>query len=377
MPSRPSIRLALAAALLALAPSFAADTPPPRPIPLRVELGDHDADLQLLERLDLDIDAVTWSWARVYVNREQRDTLVALGFSVTELPDEGAIGLARLAEEGLARGATRGTVPAQYHDYTTLSDELAQIAADHPDLVRLSSLGTSVQGRNLWMVRISDNPDLEEDEPELVYISSMHGDEVVGKEMCVNLIHWLLDNYGSDPRATTLIDDAVLWIMPSMNPDGTELGQRYNAHGTDLNRDFPDQFIDPVDSTVGREPETAAVMDWMVGRSATIAANMHGGALVANYPFDSNPAGSDTFSPTPLPDHPTFVSIARTYADNNPPMSANNADPAFDNGITNGADWYSIHGGMQDYDYVWHGGFQLTLELSNVKWPPASQLPGF
>ena len=74
--------------------------------------------------------------------------------------------------------------------------------------------------------------------------------------------------------------------MPSMNPDGFELGQRYNANGVDLNRDFPDQFNDPDNSTGGRQPETRAVMDWSAEHNFVLSANMHSGALVANYPFD-------------------------------------------------------------------------------------------
>jgi subtilisin-like proprotein convertase family protein len=227
------------------------------------------------------------------------------------------------------------------------------------------------------MMKISANPDLEEHEPEVAYISSMHGDEVVGKELCFNLINYLTDNYGSDVRVTNLLDTTEIWIMPSMNPDGTELGQRWNAHGVDLNRDFPDQFDDPVNGTAGREPETAAVMNWRAARAINLSANLHGGELVANYPFDGNPAGSSTFSPTPSPDQAGFYSISRTYADNNPPMSQNNSHPAFDDGVTNGADWYAISGGMQDWEYVWYGDFEITLEVGTSKWPPASQLPDF
>jgi len=368
---------------LALGANMAAAPPPPRiepaprPIPLRVELGHDTADLRLLHTLDIDVDAVFHQWARIYVNQEQREKLTALGFQLTALPDEGAIGLARLESEGIAQGTTRGVVPAQYHTYATLTTDMAQVASDHPAITRLSSIGQSEQGRELWMMKISDNPDVEEDEAELIYISSMHGDEVTGKELCFNFINYLTDNYGTDSRVTALVDDSEIWIMPSMNPDGTELGQRYNANGVDLNRDFPDQFVDPIDSTVGRAAETGLVMNWLRDRQPMLAANMHGGALVANYPYDSNPAGSSTFTPTVAPDHDTFVSIARSYADNNPPMSTSNGGAGFDNGIVNGADWYSINGGMQDYDFVWHGGFELTLEVSNTKWPPASQLPDF
>ena len=342
----------------------------------RVELTVDGGELDLLREYDMNVDAVFYDWARVYLVQEEIDKLRALGLIVNLLEDDAPkkAEALRLAG-GIVPPATRGSVPAAYHTYATLTTDLQQIAADHPSLVRLTSIGQSVQGRELWMVKISGDPDLEQDEPEVSYISSMHGDEVVGKEMLVNLINRLTDDYGSDPRVTALVDGSEIWIMPSMNPDGTAAGQRWNANGFDLNRNFPDQFDDPVNTPAGRQPETQAVMNWSVDRRIVISANMHGGALVANYPFDSNTAGTSTHSPTP--DHDEFISISRTYADNNPPMSVSNSSPSFDDGITNGADWYAINGGMQDWNYVWRGGFELTLELSNTKWPAASTLPTF
>jgi len=82
----------------------------------------------------------------------------------------------------------------------------------------------------------------------------MHGDETVGRELSLYLIEWLVSNYGINQRATDLVNNIDIFIMPSMNPDGFENGSRYNANGIDLNRDFPDQFNDPTNSTAGREP---------------------------------------------------------------------------------------------------------------------------
>jgi len=321
----------------------------------------------------LNIDGVFEGWARVYVIQEELQKLRAMGLEVTVLPDRAPEMARRLRDEPPTPRGTRA-VPATYHTYATLTADLQAIAADHPDIAQLTSIGQSVQGRELWMMKLSDNLGIQEDEPEFAYISSMHGDEVVGKELCFNLINYLTDNYGSDPRVTNLIDDTEIWIMPSMNPDGTELGRRGNANNVDLNRNFPDQFDDPDNTGTGRQVETQAVMAWVTEHSLNLSANFHGGALVANYPFDSNPSGSSTFSPTPSPDHDTFVSLARSYADNNPPMSASFQFP---NGITNGAEWYSIRGGMQDWEYVWYGDYDITLEVSSIKWPNASQLPDF
>jgi len=354
-------------------------SPPERPFPVRVELDLSGEASAFLRKLDFNIDAAFDNWARVYVVQEELEKLQRQGFAVTLLPDNAPqmAELARLHANDDPERAPGGSVPAQYHTYATLTADLQQIATDHPSIVRLVSIGQSVQGRDLWFVKLSNDPDVEGNEPGFTFISSMHGDEVVGKELLYNLLNYMTDNYGTDPRVTNLIDTTEIWIMPSMNPDGTELGQRANATGVDLNRDFPDQFTDPVNTGAGRAPETAAIMAWRAQHTSTLSSNLHGGALVANYPFDSNPAGSWTFSPAPDPDHDTFVLLARTYADNNLPMSTSNADPAWDNGITNGADWYAINGGMQDWEYVWYGDHEVLVEVSNTKWPLASELPGF
>src|SRR4029078_8803520 len=95
-----------------------------------------------------------------------------------------------------------------------------------------------------------------------------------------------------------------------MNPDGTELHQRYNARGFDLNRNFPDQYHDPVDSTAGRQLETALVMSWGYAHSVNLSANMHGGSLVANYPYDGTASGSSVYNL--CPDARPFGSLGAT-----------------------------------------------------------------
>jgi carboxypeptidase D len=368
------VGFALVAAFTIAPAALAAGKGEPGPVfPARVELADEERDLKLLSELGIDIDAVFYGWARVYLIDEERRKLELLGFHVTVLPDN-AKAMAAEARKRARAGAVE-IPPTSYHTYETLTTDLHTIGFANPNLVRVMSIGQSVQGRDLWNVKITDNPGAEEDEPEVGFIAAMHGDEVVGKEMCFSLIQYLTENYGVDPRVTDLVDNTEIWIMPSMNPDGTAMAQRYNAHGVDLNRDFPDQFNDPVNTPDGREPETQAVMLWGFGTTTNLSGNMHGGVLVANYPYDSNPQGQSIYSPSS--DDSTFVSVSRTYADNNPPMAASNSHSSFDNGICNGADWYSINGGMQDWNYVWRGNKEVTLELGNTKWPPASTLPGY
>ena len=240
----------------------------------RIDLADALSDLRTLQEMDVDVDGVFDGWARVHLLPEELEKLTGLGYSVTVLAPEKHLGML-LPPAGEEPGS-RAAVPAEYHTYETLTAELQSIAASHPEITRLISIGQSTQGRELWMLKVSDNPDQEEDEPEVAYIAAMHGDEVVGKEMCVNFINYLIDNYGTDARVTDLVDNTEIWIMPSMNPDGTAMSQRYNAGNVDLNRDFPDYFSDPINTPDGRAPETKAVMEWTRTRSLNHAANLHG-----------------------------------------------------------------------------------------------------
>ncbi len=232
------------------------------------------------------------------------------------------------------------------------------VAAAHPDICRLVSLGASVQGRNLWCLKISDNPDLEEDEPEFKYSSSIHGDEVTGMELCRRLISLLTDSYGVDPTLTSYVDQMEIWICPMHNPDGFVAVSRYNAHGVDLNRTFPDPVTDPYDDPAGREPEVQHFMYFGYDHRFNLSANYHGGALVVNYPWDCQAAYT--------PDDDMIREFSLGYAALNPPMYNN---PEFPQGVTIGWAWYIIHGGMQDWCYEWRSDIDVTIEVSETKWP--------
>jgi carboxypeptidase D len=75
------------------------------------------------------------------------------------------------------------------------------------------------------------------------------------------------------------------------------------------------------------------------------------------------------------PDDALYIALAHTYADANPRMRLSSGDPSFTNGICNGAQWYCIYGGMQDWNYVWPRCFDTTIELDDQKIPLASRLP--
>ena len=234
------------------------------------------------------------------------------------------------------------------------------------------------------MLEISDQPGVHEPgEPEFKYVGNMHGNEVTGRETLLHLAQLLCVNYTTDPEIRELVDSTRIHLLFSMNPDGYEVALgtkqagtnsylvgRYNANGVDLNRNFPDRF--------GRsegdiQPETRAVMDWLDQYPFVLSANLHNGALVANYPYDNSVSGRDVYTATQ--DDDIFVQLALTYATSHPEMRLGSVCGTFPNGITNGADWYNVNGGMQDYNYLYANCMEITVEQGCEKFPDASALP--
>lgn len=258
-----------------------------------------------------------------------------------------------------------------YHSYEAVSFILDSLAQLYPDLCRLHSIGQTAQGRGIWAMLISNQPQMEETEPEVKLIGAMHGDEYIGQEMMLCLIDSLLSGYDQSLRLQALIDSAEIWIVPHLNYDGAALDSRFNANNIDLNRNFPDREFDLISDPAGRQPETQALMNWSAAHNFVLSANFHSGAQAVNYPWDKNLDG-DGYAATP--DDATFVHLALTYSKNNPPMFAS---ARFPNGIVNGAAWYEISGGMQDWNYHWPGCLEVTVELSEDKQPDPGLLPAF
>lgn len=161
----------------------------------------------------------------------------------------------------------------KYYDYAELTRRLQSLAQTYPHIAELSSVGQSVEGRELWVMRITEHPDKDSPgKPKFKYVGNMHGDETVSRQVLVYLVQHLLTKYGQDPRISELVDNTDIYIMPSMNPDGFEKsmegdcpgdsGGRTNARQIDLNRNFPDQYdgttVNPDDV-----PEVMAVMRWI------------------------------------------------------------------------------------------------------------------
>ncbi|HRS53620.1 MAG TPA: M14 family zinc carboxypeptidase, partial [Bacteroidales bacterium] len=264
-----------------------------------------------------------------------------------------------------------------YPTYQAYENMMKQFAIDYPNICSLYCIDTLPSGRLLLAVKISDNVNLDEDEPEFFYTSSIHGDELTGYVLTLRLIDYLLSNYGLDTDIKNIIDNTEIWINPLANPDGTYAGgnntvsgaTRYNANGVDLNRNYPDAANGPHPDYMSWQPETKAFMNFADSRHFVISANFHGGAEVFNYPWD--------VWPQLHADDNWWQLVAREYADTIHKYASSGYFTDQNNGITNGYSWYSITGGRQDYMNYFKQCREATIEISSDKIPPTSQLNSY
>lgn len=264
-----------------------------------------------------------------------------------------------------------------YPTYEQYDSIMHNFAVSYPALCRVDTIGTSVQGRLLLAVKISDNVNNDKAEPEFFYTSTMHGDEPGGYVMLLHLADYLLRNYATDSLVHTLIDSLEIWINPLANPDGTyhsgdetiSGATRFNANGIDLNRNFPDPRDGPHPDGNEYAPETTAMMRFMESRHFVMSANFHAGAEVVNYPWDAWTSSEKTHA-----DDMWFRFISREYADTVHKYSPRGYMTDLDNGITNGGDWYVITGGRQDFMTFFLHGRETTIELDHTKMTPANEL---
>jgi len=262
-----------------------------------------------------------------------------------------------------------------YPSYEVYVEMMYAFETQYPDLCKVSSIGSSVNGRELLVAKITDSLNVSQNEPKILYTSSMHGDEISGFVLSIRLIDYLLSNYESDTRVAKILNNVELWINPLANPDGAYTNnnnsvynaQRYNANWVDLNRNYPD----PEDGTHpdgnSYQPETVAFMNFADSVQFDISSNFHGGAEVANYPWDS-------WSNFPA-DYDWWLHVMDEYAAFAQENSDNGYFTSFDNGITNGYEWYEVNGGRQDYMNYFKHCREFTLEISSSKTPAGQDLP--
>ncbi|MEO0106563.1 MAG: M14 family zinc carboxypeptidase [candidate division WOR-3 bacterium] len=116
----------------------------------------------------------------------------------------------------------------KYYTYNEMVQELNQIAGSYPNITHLVSIGQSWQGRNIWAMKISDNPSQKEPEPRVLISAVHHAREPIGCSICMDFIKYLTQNYGTNDTATTIVNNDEVWVVPVVNPDGYVFNETYN-----------------------------------------------------------------------------------------------------------------------------------------------------
>jgi len=235
-------------------------------------------------------------------------------------------------------------------DYHTLAETMAELssyAAAHASIARLDTIGTTVEGRPIVAMKISDHAALDEGEPGVLVVGCHHARELMSVELPLYLMRRLLDGYGVDPVLTALVDTREIWIVPLLNADGHlyvqghsggqssswwRKNRRDNGDGTvgvDLNRNYGynwgyDNFGSsplPASETYRgpgpfSEPEVDAVRALAAARAFTLSISFHAYGELLLFPWGY--ARLDT------PDHAVYralgdsVSLQNGYASGNP-----------------------------------------------------------
>jgi len=141
---------------------------------------------------------------------------------------------------------------SQYFDPGEIETMMAQVAADHPAITQLFSIGVTHEGRNIWGIEISNNPGVPEDEPAIQFNAQHHAREVATSHVGMDIVDTLTDGYGIDPDITFWVDNYKTVCVPMVNPDGVQYvfngsslwrknRQVYppTCVGVDLNRNYP------------------------------------------------------------------------------------------------------------------------------------------
>jgi carboxypeptidase T len=326
------------------------------------------------------IDAAGDDWVEIGAIPKEVAAIQSLGYRVEPLPPP-----LRLQE-----------FPSQdsdYHDYAEMVAELNQAAVDHPDILDLFSLGRSYEGRELWAVKISDNPGLDETEPEVLFLVHHHANEHLTVEQGLYLLRILTDEYLTTPQISELVNSREIYIVFDVNPDGGEFDHATGSYanwrksrqpnegtsevGTDLNRNWSYHWGccggssgDPSSNTYRgpypfSAPETDVVRSFVESRvldgeqqiTAYMDIHSYGEIVLWPYGYTQEEIPPDMT----VDDHEVFVTIGQN-------MASLSGYRAAQSGV-----WGVVDGTSVDWMYGVHHIFAFTYEL----YPSSSTQGGF
>ena len=326
-------------------------------------------DLQAIAHA-VSVDRVDGNTVIAYANNNEFNNFQKLGYEVTLLTPP-----SMLEKVAMWDGSNRATYDWDaYPTYEAYENMMFQFASDHPDKCEIITLGTLPSTRKIMIAHINNGT--SEGKPKFLYTSTIHGDETTGWMLMLRFIDYLLEN-PTLPECANILNNVDLYVGPNSNPDGTYHGgnsnvngaTRYNANGVDMNRNYADPHGGPHPDGEEYQQETQWFMDFAQNNNFVMGANYHGGAEVMNYPWDN--------THTLHADDAWWQLISTEYVNLCRAVSPSYMTDTYGSGITNGAAWYMIGGGRQDYMNGYAQCREETIECSSVKCPSGSQMPNF
>ena len=280
-----------------------------------------------------------------------------------------------------------------YYTWNEIVENLDELFEDYPNLVAEKiSIGQTLEGRDIWALKMSDNPNIDEDEAEVLYTGLHHAREPMSYMNLFYYMNWLVENYGTNQLASDILNNRELWFIPAFNPDGLVYNQqiapngggmqrknmRETCNGTpdgiDLNRNY--SFMWGLDDTGSSpngcdetyrgtgpfsEPETTAMAAFVGEHNFPIALNYHSYSNLLIYPFGysyDNPMNEDDLN--------TFIEIGEEL------VSINGYE------LGTGPDLlYPVNGEACDWMYGVHGIFAYTPEVGSSQdgfWPSTNRI---
>ncbi len=238
----------------------------------------------------------------------------------------------------------------EFQTYSSMTAQLQTWSLENADIAILYDLATTPDNHQVWAMKVSDNPLLEEDEPVCYFVGCHHGDEKISAEVPMYFLGYIFDNYGINPDVTYWVDNREIWVIPMHNPDGFEITSRNNANNVDLNRNYSFHwgesawYYGPYPFS---EVETQAVRDLNLQHHFTTSQSYHCAGELILYPF-----AWDANHPTPddaiYQEITTAMSLTAGYV----PLQSGNLYP---------------HGGEHnDYLYAEQGVIAVTTELEGL-----------
>ena len=331
------------------------------------ELNGNDNLQQIAKTIS--VDRIDGNVVTAYANNKEFSEFQKMGYAVTLQTPPSMVEKAVMWD-----GSNRAAYDwDQYPTYSAYESMMYQFATDHPDMCEIIELGTLPSNRKILIAHINNGSGAGK--PKFLYTSTIHGDETTGWMLMLRWIDYLLEN-PTLPECANVLNNVDLYVGPNTNPDGTYHGgnntvngaTRYNANGVDMNRNYADPHEGPHPDGNAYALETQWFMQFAQDNNFVMGANYHGGAEVMNYPWDN------TY--TLHADDAWWQLVSHEYANLCHQVSSSYMTE-YNNGVTNGAQWYMIGGGRQDYMNGYAQCREETIECSDTKCPSGSQMPNF